>query len=339
MKLIDLFEAKERIISIVGMAKNAGKTVTLNHLIESFDENGFRVGITSIGRDGERTDIVTKTDKPMIFVKKGTLVATAEMLFNLSESKMEILEVTDYQTAMGRVIIGKALTEGFVQVGGPTTNSEVRMICEKMCAIGADYVLVDGALDRTSSASPAITDACILSTGAVISRDMYKTVDLTAYKASMFSLESIVDPMILSAWEIAEASKQPVLVESDGTVVPLSEVVTAIGSGKLIADQITEDTVAVLIPGALVTQTVKDVISVNKNLQWVIADATRLFIDYKDWLYFKRVGLKINVRYGMQLKAVTANPYSPQGYYYDSESFVSELQSKIVGIPVYDVMA
>ncbi len=341
MELLNLFENEYRIISIVGMAKNAGKTVTLNHLIDELAGRGLCAGLTSIGRDGERQDIVTKTDKPMIYMRKQSIVATAEMLFNLSEVKMAVLEVTEHHTAMGRVIIGQALSDGFVQVGGPTTNVAIRDVAEKMIAYGADYVLVDGALDRTSSASPAITDACILSTGAVVSRDMMKTVNQTAYRASLFNLKASEEPCIDSLWEQAETLRRPLLVDADGTVTPLMDVVTALSAGRLIAEAIDAHTRLLIIPGALVMQTVVDVIQTTthyKNLTWVIGDATKIFIEQKDWLYLMRIGVCITVRHAIKLLAITVNPYAPAGYYYDSQLFREALSQKVKDLPIIDVM-
>ena len=63
-------------MSIVGMCKNAGKTTMLNWLLTGGHLRGT-LGLTSIGRDGESTDVVTGTEKPGIFVKEGTLIATA----------------------------------------------------------------------------------------------------------------------------------------------------------------------------------------------------------------------------------------------------------------------
>ena len=341
MALLDLFESENRIISIVGMAKNAGKTVTMNHLLEEMAEKALCVGVTSIGRDGERQDIVTKTDKPLIYLRKGTLVATAEILFNLSEVKMEILEVTDFHTAMGRVIIGRTLGDGFVQIGGPTTNASIRSVSEKLCTYGARYVLVDGALDRTSSASPAITDACLLSTGAVVSRDMNKTVDQTVYRASLFRLDAVTTPILVEAWDAAEYERRPVLVSKEGTVRVLSEVTTALGAGKLIAAEIEDGITAIVIPGALVSQTILDVIQTVRdfgNIIWLVGDATKIFIEHKDWLYFMRIGVSIKVRYDIKLKAITVNPYAPSGYFYDSQLFVKALQDRISNVPIIDVM-
>ena len=55
-------------MSIVGMCKNAGKTTMLNWLLTAGHLRGT-LGLTSIGRDGESTDVVTGTEKPGIFVK------------------------------------------------------------------------------------------------------------------------------------------------------------------------------------------------------------------------------------------------------------------------------
>lgn len=338
----ELFESEYRIISIVGMAKNAGKTVTLNHMIDAITHRQKRVGLTSIGRDGERQDIVTKTEKPLIYVTKGAIIATAEILFNLSEAKMSILEVTDFQTAMGRVIIGEALSDGYVQLGGPSTNSEIRLVCEKMRGYGADYVLVDGALDRTSSASPAITDACVLSTGAVLSKDMNKAVDQTVHQVSLFSLIPHDDPQVRDLWRQAQDHKKPILVDDEGNVTILSALNTSIGAGRIIAESIDTHTRTLIIPGALVTQTVKDVIqSVSdfKHITWVVGDATKIFIARKDWLYFMRIGVQIKVHHAINVIALTVNPYAPAGYYYDSERFCEALREKIENIPIIDVMS
>lgn len=53
-----------RSLSIIGMCKNAGKTTVLNKLIAELNESRVRLGLTSIGRDGESTDLVTRTAKP-----------------------------------------------------------------------------------------------------------------------------------------------------------------------------------------------------------------------------------------------------------------------------------
>lgn len=325
------------IIAIVGMFKNAGKTVTMNHLVETLEGP---IGITSIGRDGERQDVVTKTDKPMIFVPRGTYIATAEMLFHLSEAKMEVIEVTPHHTAMGKVIIGRTLEEGFVQVGGPATNSGVHHVSKQMLKLGAQKVLVDGALDRTSSASPAISDGCILATGAVLSRDMQKTVAETVHRVKLFDLPYHGSSVVDDLWQIAREKSAVVLCDDEGRHEVLS-IKTALNAGRYIAEMIDEKTQYVIIPGALVKRTLSEIIETTphyKHVTFVVGDATRIFIERLDWLHFLRHGVQVVVQMPVTLMALTANPYAPSGYYYDSQLFVQALKKEISHIPVMDVM-
>ena len=56
--MLELIKDKYKTISIVGMAKNSGKTVALNHLISRRKPPL----VLLIGRDGETIDIVTETE-------------------------------------------------------------------------------------------------------------------------------------------------------------------------------------------------------------------------------------------------------------------------------------
>ena len=82
--------SKHKIISIIGLAKNVSKTTTLNFIIKNLENR--RLGLTSIGRDGERYDVITQLPKPRIFIRSGTIIATARQSYEASEAKMEILK-------------------------------------------------------------------------------------------------------------------------------------------------------------------------------------------------------------------------------------------------------
>ncbi|MCL2188772.1 MAG: hypothetical protein FWC16_07260 [Defluviitaleaceae bacterium] len=180
-----------RTISLVGMAKNVGKTTVLNFLAEAFrreEAENFTLGLTGIGRDGEKTDLVTHTNKPEIFVTRGTIIATAEGLLPLCDITKEVICVTDFHTPLGRVVIVRALSGGFVQIGGASITAQMKQLLRLMLALPCDKILVDGAISRKSSASPAVTDATILCTGASVSRSMQKTITETKHAVEMLSL-------------------------------------------------------------------------------------------------------------------------------------------------------
>ena len=177
--------APYRTISIIGMAKNVGKTTTLNHLIEAFHRSGTSLGLTSIGRDGERVDIVTKTEKPEIFVYKNTVIATAEKLLPLCDITKEIIMSTEINTPFGRVVLVRALSDGFIQLSGPSMTAQIADLLEH---ISGDKVLVDCAVSRKTLANPSVTHATILCTGAGFSRNMHKTIAETKHVVDMLTL-------------------------------------------------------------------------------------------------------------------------------------------------------
>ncbi len=340
MQLMDLIQDKYRIISVVGMAKNAGKTMTLNALIDEAMERGIRLGITSTGRDGEKQDIVTFTEKPLVYVEEGTLIATTEETIKSAEARLEILEVTDYRTAMGRIVIVQAKTSGHVQIAGPGTNREMKKIADRLLALGAELVIVDGAIDRIAAASPAVTEATLLATGAVLSRDMGQVIERAIHQTQLFSLPKVEDLMIR---EIAE----PILEEKGFAMISENyetkgiEIKTSLGSGRLIGGAFHEDTRYVVMGGSLVSKTLRDIMECTtkyKQVVFVVKDATRIFIEPRDWMYFMKAGIQIRVMEEIHTLAVTVNPYAPQGYFFQPQEFLGKMRQFLSPIPVFDVV-
>ncbi|SHJ71436.1 hypothetical protein SAMN02745975_02695 [Geosporobacter subterraneus DSM 17957] len=340
MQLMDLIQSKYRIISVVGMAKNAGKTMTLNALIDEAMERNIRLGITSTGRDGEKQDIVTSTEKPLIYVAEGTLIATTEETFKCSEVRMEILEVTDFSTSMGRVVIAQAKNGGYVQIAGPNTNGEMKEVGQKLLFYGAQLVIVDGAIDRVASASPAVTEATILATGAVLSRDMNQVIERSIHQTRLFSLPRVEDEHIRQMISAMIEEKGYYLIDEEGYAVPL-EIKTALNSGNIIGRAIEEKTKYVVIGGSLVSKTLKDIVVTTQKYRqvvFVVKDATKIFIDSRDYLYFEKIGIQIQVVDKIKAVAVTVNPYAPQGYYFNPEEFRHKMEQFLDPIPVFDVV-
>lgn len=334
--LIELFK-DYKTISIVGMAKNAGKTVTLNALLDEAYENGKKVGLTSIGRDGENKDIVTSTVKPMIYAYEESIIATSETLFEQSEAKLEILEITEFTTSMGRIVIGKVIHPGYIQIAGPCNNKDILLTSQRMRMHGADLVIIDGAIDRKSTASPAVTEATILSTGAVLSRDMQKVIEKTVYQVTLFSLKALESSKRAIAQKAIGANQITLL----GNEKKVLDIKTALNAGHTIAAFLKDDTTHVILPGSLVTKTLLDIVRSTrhyKHVTFVVRDATRIFIDYKDWIYFNKLKVNIRVLDEIKLLAVTINPSSPEGYYFDKDKFEEQLQFYLGEIKAINVL-
>ncbi len=339
MELFNLVHPHYKIVSLIGMAKNAGKTMTLNHIIESAMEQNVIIGLTSTGRDGEREDIVTRTEKPTIYVERGTIIATAKELLLKCEAKVEILEVTPYHTSLGEIIIGRVRSAGLIELAGPDVNAYMKDVANKMLGYGAQLVLIDGAIDRKSAASPWIADATVLSTGATISRNIEIVKNETIHQVELFRLDEVNDDSVKDMAIKIYDQKGYALVNNKGCIEELS-IQTALNSGYIIGSAIKEDTAYVIVSGSLVARTLFDIMEVcpyYKNVTFVVQDSTKIFIDRKNWKAFKNRGLKVKVLHPIQLLAVTTNPYGPEGYFFEPKGFVEVMKKALYPVPVIDV--
>ena len=173
-------------VSIIGMCKNAGKTTVLNSLIAECDASGQSIALCSVGRDGEKTDVITNKEKPRIHIRKGTLFASTRGLLQLNEVEYETLLATGIGTALGEAVVLRAVGSGLIELSGPSMNAQLPALIGFFFENGADRVLIDGAVSRKASASPIVAGCCILCTGADYDPDMSKVVADTAHVARIF---------------------------------------------------------------------------------------------------------------------------------------------------------
>lgn len=340
MALLDLIQDNCNVISIVGMGKNSGKTVALNHLIEEASEHEISIGITSTGRDGEILDLVTETEKPEIYVEEGTLIATATELLSLGDANVEIISITDFTTPLGNILIGRVRTPGYIQIAGPQNTQQIKEVANMMLNLGARFVIIDGALDRMSAAAPSISHGTILSTGAVLSRDMNKVIEETLHIVNLFSLEKVESMEERYAIERLINENQIGIIDKNLNIETI-DIKTALGSGHIIGSHLRENSKYIVVPGSLVKNTLEDLILSTrkyKDVIIVVRDGTRIFISPRDWLRFKRYGIHIKVLYPINLIGITLNPYSPKGYYFNPEEFLLKMKSYIRDIPVMDLI-
>lgn len=337
MRLIETIQKNNyETISIIGLAKNAGKTVTLNYLIEEAYKINIKIGITSTGRDGENTDLVTETQKPSIEVTEGMYVATAKKTLMLSDAKTEILETTGIPTAMGEVIIVRVRQRGNIQIAGPVNTTDMKYVAGRLKYYGAEVVFIDGAIDRKAVSSPVITDACLIATGAVLSRDMKKVLEKTAHAVECYSLRGAQEHVK----KIVQKINKTCIITEDGKAV-IPNIKTSITGGKKISELIDEKTTHVFVKGAVTSALLKDLWE-NKYLRGIkliIEDGTKVFTDINVWNEMRRKGLKVEALNTINILAVTLNPVSPAGYFFDSQLLKESMEKVLPGIKIVDVVS
>lgn len=321
-------------IATIGMCKNAGKTTVLNSLIEECFAHGETPALTSIGRDGERSDVVTSTKKPEIFVYEGTVIATAEALVCLGDISREVLDTTGMPTPMGEVVIMRSCSDGLVQIAGPSMTAQLKSLKARLFALGAKRVFIDGALSRKSLAMPAVSDCCILSSGASYARDMRKTVEDTAHSAALMSLEKTArfDEAIIGSGDFAEKF---LALDDEGKL-------SSIQGAKEAAELIRAGGIkALLVRGGVTDSAFEALFAAGKQLsglELAIEDGSRLLVRAANYQKLLRAGACVRVLEETRLAAVTVNPFSAYGEHYDKNAFFDAVRAAIPAhIPVVNV--
>ena len=339
MGLLKELAAKYKTVSIVGMAKNSGKTTALNYFIEEAMDEGLLLGVTSTGRDGEATDLVTGTDKPRVYLYSGTLVSVPTQLYELADAGLEILRMTNYHTSIGQIMLCRVVDSGYVQIAGPVNTADHKRLCREMFDHGAEMVLIDGAIDRKSIAAPETSDAIILATGAVLSRSIKRVVEETAHIVGLYQLPELEPGESRSLLESGPMDRLVVLDRGvNGLAARVLDLKTGLSASRFLDDELTDDSESIFIPGALTNSVIADINPEKlKRIKMILKDPTKIFIDSMNWQQLRKKGFTAYVLDNITVAAVTVNPMAPLGYAFGHEELRSAMEGALKGIPVIDV--
>jgi hypothetical protein len=314
--LYDLITASSaRRIAVIGLVKNAGKTTVVNALMANVAQ---RFGLTSLGLDGERTDHLTGLAKPCIVPPPGTFVATTTGSLDRSHYHLRSIEEMPFRTALGRVVIGIAGEHGeAVEVSGPTTLRQVRATADRLLQLGAERVLVDGAINRLGSASPRVTDGLIMATGAILAEKLEEVVQVTAATFDMLTLPQADEALRHALRGHDPAATRLLSLDAVGERQPL-RLPSLIGQGVAVAREIERLGTQTLVVGGALTQDFVDdflrILPPRRELRLVVRDATVLILPATTVARLRR-RLRLEVLHPLQVLAVTTNPFRlPQPY-------------------------
>ncbi len=326
-----------RSTAIIGMDKNVGKTTVLNYIISKTEGNNV-LGLTSIGRDGESVDRVTHTPKPRIYVSRGTILATAKQCMFQSDITKEILESTSIKTPLGNIVFIRSLSDGYIDLAGPSTTSQMREIVSKLKKYKVDEIYVDGAISRMTQCSPSIVDSAVLCTGAVLGRSIEMVVNKTNHVVRMLLLQKHEMSDYLEKIEIP-AEYRVVFVLIDGSLKFL-EAQTSMEVAEKIADYLEYKISIIYIRGVLSEDISKKILS-NKpkksRIDLVVEDGTKIFLSADIYAQMKRHLLNIYVLNPINLKELYYNPTSPSGTKLDDIDFKLALQES-TGLKAINVL-
>lgn len=324
---------KYKSVSIVGMEKNTGKTETLNYLIRRLHQLNKKTAVTSVGVDGENIDQVTQTHKPEIELFENTIFATSEKHYLEKRLVAEILNVSDQQTALGRLVTGRVKIDGKIILSGPSHTGWLKKVIRDMSQYDVDITLVDGALSRRSFGSPSVTDAMILTTGAALSPHIPELVRKTKFLYSLINLPQYETPLqeILletenGIWSIdTDDHLHNLHIPSTFLINQYKERLSSRGDTLFVSGAISDN----LLDTLRMQKTIGDTVLIVK-------DFTRIFASPESVNAFIKKGGKIKVLLKTKLIALCINPVSAAGYVMDSNK-LKEALTESLQIPVYDI--
>lgn len=315
-------------VTVIGLCKNAGKTTAMRRLMAELGEE--RLALTSVGRDGERTDLVTGTEKPDLYLKLGDLFATARGMITLCDATLEVVDLTDVMTPLGPVAIFRTLSDGYVQLAGPSAAGQLRPLTARFMELGAQRVLIDGAAGRKSLAGAGVEGVALLCTGASLDRDMDLVVAETAHTCWLFARKVPEQAGLRAALEGVE--DRFALFELDGS--PLELPLDENGSPKW--NKLPRRPLAVWAAGGVTDPLLKTLARRGAPTTLVTEDATHVLAGRSALDLFLRSGGQLTVRRELTIAAVAANPWSAYGWHFEPDKFISALRQAI-DLPVVNV--
>lgn len=322
---------RHRSLSIVGLEKNTGKTVCLNYILNRLNALGVHVGVTSIGVDGEQVDAVFATAKPEITLFQGTHFITSEKHYLIRQAVSRLVAVDSQRTSLGPLVTAEVLIQGKVLLSGAATTAVLKRQIQSFHRLGVDLSIVDGALSRLSLASPTVTDAMILATGAAVSANVKQLIAKTRHLYQFIMLDEVEESLRTTLGNIASGLWA---VDSEGQVHDLG--ITSV----FLIDRSEHDILrfghTLFAAGAISDRLLKILAPKAKDIVLIARDFTKIFVTPEVYTEYTRRGNRLLVLQRSKLIAITLNPTSPQGFLLDSKSTCDAL-SDALQTPVYDV--
>ena len=359
----NLYEAlkhcENNMIAFIGMAKNTGKTTALNQAVKEAQQAEKKLGILSYGRDGEAFDEMTNQQKPAIKIPADTYFVTADSRLEQKKNLCQFITSLQITTPLGEINLYKSKSNLLhpleVELIGINRTSSLEQV-RKLILSECDFVFVDGALDRKSSALPRLAEGLILSTGAVLGSSVGGIVEKTDRFLRILNLPAL-PPGRLSNYFLTKLNKSRDSLKGF-FYWPDSDNITKLAAdtsfelkdrlAKILEDedfreklQAGNSSLYLTLAGAF-TSGLCDFILQHDELQGmtiVLKDPTRVFVQGEEIAKLEQNDINIKMLDSMQLLALTVNPHNPVGRDISSQKIRAELENNWPELPIFDVKA
>ncbi len=326
---------KERRIAFVGVAKNSGKTTTLNWCLARAFALKKHVLALSIGLDGERLDALLGTPKPPVFLYEGQWCITTQKMLECSSATLKIQTALGIHTPLGETVIAKVVKAGEIVLTGLRHRQDLAEV-QKECPV--EHIFMDGAYGRLMAAHGRVCDGIILSTGAVAGETLEEILIKTKEIVKDFSI-SRATGWRASLFQEAMTQERS-LIGGPNIALPLSHPSALLGlsdSEKLWTTQ----TRGIAIVGMLSDSIAKNLLKLpdRKDPSFIILrDPTSLHLSK----HVKRRLLKkwtIETFEGNAIIAISVNPTSVKGHRFACGEIEKKLLHQWPKLAIFDPLS
>lgn len=295
------------VLAIVGLGKNVGKTTFLNYLLRRIDRGEGKVMVCTIGRDGEDRDVLECIDKPAIHVFPDDRVLTSSIV-SLPYGAFEIEEVFDTHQSRGGLILGKALIETSVELVGPSDFQSLGRVIDFVRSRGiAQYVWIDGALNRLTHGHSGIADGLALVVGAMgfdSVHDLIQKVKVVIKRFGYPVLERSIRDRLMKE---RSAEIRSIVMSKD-----IDDVVRSRRSwldGESIDDLHTIPAPILFSEGVLTDQMADRLWQNGLPLTVAVCDGSRILLSARSMSRLERVGIKIGLLHQVPIVGIAMNAF------------------------------
>ena len=201
-------EVAGAVTAVTGFEKGSGKTTFLNLALGCAHASG-PTALFTIGVDGAHKAHEGAAAVAELRVQPGDVVMTTEAFARASDARFEVLEAVPGRTALGQLLLGRALRPGSVTLVGTEHLSTLAQLIRRVRDEGwVHSVLVDGAVNRITQVSALgpmqfvftvrVDPANLERVGARI-KALSALAALPEAPASGLSLQGPITPAVLAA--------------------------------------------------------------------------------------------------------------------------------------------
>jgi len=329
-----LSQKRKKIIAIVGLAKNVGKTSFLNWYLKKLDVKLGAIGISTTGRDGEDVDLVTGMQKPKVFLPENVYFTSFDYVYNKNSSALIGIEKLPFRVLNKNLWLYKTTECIETEIVGPSTLKEQEALMSLYEKLGCETILFDGSLDRKSVClSGKITDI-VLVVGAAVGN--ISEIKQQAEKIKLYSeFQYFNFDEIFKTKEFGIGGE--ILVNYDNNIIATG-LKTIYGNEKEICDILSKNPKWVYFCGALTDSSWRLIRQSVLNFRGKIIFYHPLSVSIcieELKILLERTHLCTSIRF--EINTVVVNSYSPRNEHVDAELLRTELKRVFIDKEVIDI--